>query len=281
MPQTAQGVFFSASARAAVAPVFRPFVNALPLPNGSLIDPACDNITNPCLGNLTASYSNPSTLNATSIRIDQSVAGKINRFARYNHAPSYDALRVFEELDYDTVNTDTLTFGATAPFTANKMNDFRANWSRNTGTTSTSLTNFMGGVAPPDSVLHPPGSPYGPGAHQLKFGVDYRRLSPISAGSTNYSAGLGPLFQTLVLGNVTNLGAADKDPFSVTINSYSLFAQDTWKATNKLTLTDRLRWGGQLSARVGHVRQALIRNLGNLRFEPDRGGAVGSLAHQI
>jgi hypothetical protein len=279
MPQTAQGAFYTASARAAVAPVYQPILNALPLPTGPLLDPTCDNITNPCLANLTAAYSDPSVLNATSIRIDHTIAGKINLFARYNHAPSYDASRNWEELTYDQANTDTLTVGATVPFTSNKMNDLRANWSRNTGTTSTVLTDFLGGVAPPDSVLHPPGSPYPPGsgraivaldepmdvrqgtpnanylwqfnlvdtflwsagAHQLKFGIDYRRLSPTSAASANYIVDLLP-FQALVLGNVTDFGVFTQDLYSVTINNNSLFAQDVWKATNKLTLTYGLRW---------------------------------------
>jgi len=71
LPQTASGEFFTASARAAVAPAYQPIVNALPLPapNSPLIDPSCDNITNPCLANITVGYSNPSALNATSIRV--------------------------------------------------------------------------------------------------------------------------------------------------------------------------------------------------------------------
>ena len=81
-PQTASGEFFTASARAAVAPVYQPIVKALPLPdpNAPLIDPSCDNITNPCLANITAAYSNPSTLDATSIRIDHNLTGKITLF---------------------------------------------------------------------------------------------------------------------------------------------------------------------------------------------------------
>jgi hypothetical protein len=76
LPQTAQGAFYTASARAAVAPVYRPIVNALPLPTGPPIDPTCDNITNPCMANLSAVYSNPSNINATSIRVDHSLSGK-------------------------------------------------------------------------------------------------------------------------------------------------------------------------------------------------------------
>jgi Carboxypeptidase regulatory-like domain/TonB dependent receptor len=284
MPQTAQSVFYTASARAAVAPVLQPIIDALPLPTGPLIDPTCDNITNPCLANLTAAYSNPSVINATSLRVDHTLADRIHLFVRYNHAPSYDASRNWEELTYDNVNTDTFTAGATITLTPTKMDDFRANWSRTTGTTSTSLTNFYGAVAPPTSVLFPSGSPYSPsigdavflftaganvmdvrqgtefanvqrqlnfvdtfnwsaGSHQLKFGIDYRRLSPTSGESMNYLTGQETEpFQALVLGNVDTIFLLDQDTFSVNINNYSLFAQDTWKATNKLTLTYGLRW---------------------------------------
>jgi outer membrane receptor protein involved in Fe transport len=286
LPQTSEGVFFTASARAAVAPVFQPIVNALPLPTGLPIDPTCDNITNPCVATLDSAYSNPSNLNATSIRVDHSLTKKLTLFARYNHAPSYDAVRDWEEVGYDHANADTLTLGTTITFASNKLNDFRANWSRNTGTTSTSLTNFNGAVVPPTSVLFPPTSPYRPsdglalilfnangnvmevrdgtiyanlqrqlnfvdtfswaiGGHQLKFGIDYRRLSPTSGASTNYSTGpgFGPdAYQELVLGNVRNISTADKYPYSVNIDNYSLFAQDTWRMTNHVTLTYGLRW---------------------------------------
>jgi hypothetical protein len=284
MPHTAQSVFYTASARAAVAPVFQPIINALPLPTGPLIDPTCDNITNPCLASLTAAYSDPSTLDATSIRVDHNLAGKIHLFARYNHAPSSDGVRNWEEVAYDNVNTDTLTGGATITLTPTKVNDFRANWSRHTGTTSNSLTNFYGSVTPPTSALFPSVSPYSPdhgdaiflftagenvmdvrqgtefsniqrqlnfvdtfdwsaGAHQLKFGIDYRRLSPTSDGTLTYLTGQETEpFQALVLGNVDIIAPYVQDRFSVNINNYSLFAQDTWKATYKLTLTYGLRW---------------------------------------
>jgi hypothetical protein len=284
MPQTAQSVFFTASARAVVAPIFQPIINALPIPTGPPIDPTCDNITNPCLASLTAAYSDPSVLNATSLRVDHNLTGKFHLFARYNHAPSYDGLREWEEVAYDNVNTDTLTGGATITLTPTKVNDLRANWSRHTGTTIYSLTNFYGSVVPPDSVLFPPASPFSPdrgqgiflftaganvmdvrqgtafsniqrqlnfvdtfdwsaGAHQLKFGIDYRRLSPTSEESLDYVTGQETEpFQALILGNVDNIAVFDQDRFSVHINNYSLFAQDTWKATNKLTLTYGLRW---------------------------------------
>jgi hypothetical protein len=164
LPQTATGEFLTASARAAVAPIYQPVVNALPLPapNAPLINPSCDNITNPCLANLTAVYSNPSTLNATSIRVDHNLSKKITLFAHYNHAPSDGTTRNWEELAHNHANTDTMTAGATILLAPTKVNDFRANWSRTTATFITSLTNFYGAVAPPASVLFPP-IPLSPG----------------------------------------------------------------------------------------------------------------------
>jgi hypothetical protein len=256
----------------------------LPLPTGPPVDPTCDNVTKPCIANLSAVYSNPSNVNATSIRVDHSLNGKITLFARYNHAPSYDGFRSWEEVEYDNVNTGTLTAGATIAVAPTKLNDFRANWSRSTGTTSTSLTSFDGAVVPPISVFFPPTSPYRPstgqagvdivvdgnlmdvregteyhnvqrqlnfvdtfswvvGVHQLKFGVDYRRLSPTSGVSNNCFALAGLAgFQSLVSGDVGVILLGGQTPYSVNINNYSLFAQDTWRITNHLTLTYGLRW---------------------------------------
>jgi hypothetical protein len=285
LPQTASGEFFTASARAAVAPAYQPFVNALPLPpsNAPLIDPTCDNITNPCLANLTVAYSNPSSLNATSIRVDHILSKKITLFARYVHAPSYQATRFWEELSYNYANTDTMTVGATILLAPTWVNDFRGNWSRNTGNFTTSLTNFDGAVVPPSSVLFPASSPFSPntgqaqvsfspigdfsmdvrqgtvysniqrqlnfvdtlswvvGEHQFKFGIDYRRLHPTAMDQTGY--GFFPSgYAELVAGTVNTVLLSADDLFSVKLNNYSLFAQDTWRATNHLTLTYGLRW---------------------------------------
>jgi outer membrane receptor protein involved in Fe transport len=282
-PQTDSGEFFTASARAAVAPVYQPIVNALPLPdtNAPLIDPSCDNITKPCLANLTVAYSNPSALDATSIRIDHNLTRRITLFARYNHAPSYEANRIWEELGYNNANTDLVTVGATVLLAPTKVNDFRANWSRNTANFINTPTNFHGAVPPPTSVLFPTSSPFTPnkgqavvglgsigigmdvrqgalydneqrqlnfvdtfswakGVHQFKFGIDYRRLTPTALVTTGY--GIFPSYSELVAGTASGALVDGGDPFEVSVSNYSLFAQDTWRATNRLTLTYGLRW---------------------------------------
>jgi hypothetical protein len=279
LPQVACTVVYTASARAAVAPVYQPIINALPLPNG-LPGTSCDNPTvDTNTAPLTVAYSDPSRLNATSIRIDHMLTSKINLFVRYNHAPSSDVTRNWEELSHDDVNIDTLTAGMTIAVSPTVVNDFRANWSRSTATQIITLDNFYGAIVPPLSALFPAGE--GPGntlamvgfpdasfsqvaegplavnsqkqlnfvdslnktvgAHQLKFGFDYRRLNP-ATGTVNSLEVFPNANASLMAGTAGLVFAGARDPFSLSFNNYSLFAQDTWKVTSRLTLTYGLRW---------------------------------------
>ncbi|MBV8073153.1 MAG: hypothetical protein JO270_24855 [Acidobacteriaceae bacterium] len=55
-----------------------------------------------------------------------------------------------------TVNTDTATIGLTILVTPTKLNEFRANWSRQTADESSRMVPFYGAVPPPLSALYPP-----------------------------------------------------------------------------------------------------------------------------
>src|SRR4030095_2718377 len=59
------------------APGLRPFLNAFPLPNGTDFGNG--------LAAFNASFSLPSTLDATSIRIDHNLSKNLTLFGRYNH----------------------------------------------------------------------------------------------------------------------------------------------------------------------------------------------------
>ena len=83
-----------------------------------------------------ARFSNRSELDATSVRIDQAVATRLNVFARYNKAPSSAVQRgAFDFYSTSTISntsldTDTLTGSATMLLPAGMLNELRVNWSR-------------------------------------------------------------------------------------------------------------------------------------------------------
>jgi hypothetical protein len=62
-------------------PALQPYLNTFPLPNGA---------DNPAAGiaQFNASYSNPATLDAYSLRLDHRLNNRLNVFGRYNYSPS-------------------------------------------------------------------------------------------------------------------------------------------------------------------------------------------------
>ena len=58
----------------------RPYLNAYPIQNGPELGAG--------LAQFNASYSNPSSLDAYSVRVDHDVNSKLRIFGRYNYSPS-------------------------------------------------------------------------------------------------------------------------------------------------------------------------------------------------
>ncbi len=211
LPQTtARLAVPSLNARAIAPPGVRDVLRAFPIPNGR------DLGNN--LAEFSATYSDPSSLDATSIRIDHHVSDKLTLFSRYNYSPSEARIRNrLAQVAHSSYKTHTLTTGATFIFSPTTTNDLRGNYSWNRGGSLTTLDDFGGAIPPPDSLLFSafgipetsfatigvPGTAsqaiqkgtFGietqrqinvvdtlsliKGSHHLKFGVDYRRLNPI------------------------------------------------------------------------------------------------------
>jgi hypothetical protein len=255
----------------------KPFMNAYPVPNGpaSGSDQAQFNKT----------YSDPSTLDALSVRIDDRIREKLSFFGRYDYSPSKVAQRggglALSNLESSTATTQTATLGASWTPEPSSSNDLRFNYSRVDAQTLLLLDGFGGAVSPSASAIPFP-EPYNSGnsffsiinfgltngslsigksqraaqrqlnvidsfscqhdAHSLKFGVDFRRLSPVFDPydylQNNFffdvpSAERGAIPFYLLR---ANRGA------TLLFRNLGIFAQDSWRAGTRLTLTYGLRW---------------------------------------
>jgi hypothetical protein len=84
---------------------------------------------------------------------------------------------------------------------------------------------------------------YAKGAHQFKFGFDWRQLTPVFLG-TPYNLRtltLGPESE-LVNGTADRLEVDTEPGQTYRFYNYSVFGQDSWKIGPRLTLTYGLRW---------------------------------------
>ena len=144
------------SARAVSPSQIQPFLNAFPFPNGGDLGNGLEEFS--------AGYSNPSRLDATSIRVDHSFGHRFTLYGRYNRAPSEAAQRggTFDtpvSLNSSTqllFQTDTVTIGAIQVLGSRATNDIRANYSRNSGSNIYSIDSFGGAVPLNDEAIFPP-----------------------------------------------------------------------------------------------------------------------------
>src|SRR6266496_1251920 len=156
-PSSQQTAVPDVASRQQAPAAMQPYLNAFPVANGAA--------TGPGLAQFNAAYSNPSSLNAYSIRMDHAVNSKMNLFGRYNYSPSRFDERgpvssvgsVLSTVQSLTSSVQTLTVGLTELIKPRISNEVRANYSNNRVGTKFTLDNFGGAMPPPDSLLFPAG----------------------------------------------------------------------------------------------------------------------------
>jgi len=160
------------NARTSAVPAMEPFLNAYPLPNGpEVLTPCTPNVNGcPASGEQTtgaaqfnSSFSNRSTLDATSIRIDHKLYDKLTIFGRYNYSPSTIVQRAGGGTPLNTVSpedltTQTATVGVTWSLSPSAANDLRFNYSK-TESQSFTFQDTFGGAVPNAALSFP--SPFG------------------------------------------------------------------------------------------------------------------------
>jgi hypothetical protein len=275
-PQSAVTTVVPGPTMRATAPVaLRTFLNAFP------ISTSPENSTTGFAPYI-AGYSNPSSLNALSVRADHSLSDRLKFFARYSWSPSTSQSRAASDLANVTQSVGKLhsgTAGLTWIITPRLANDLRFNSTYSFQSRTPTIDTFGG--ATPLSTAGIPGYSgnnldwfdfylyyglrasftYGLkttsqnqinivdtmtmalGRHSLKWGVDYRRLHSERPNPPLYSF---PLFysRSEVFANAAANSTLEK--FSGSISpvymNFSAFLQDEWKVNSRLSLSAGLRW---------------------------------------
>jgi hypothetical protein len=182
-PATQQTAVPDAASRQQAPAAIQPYLNAYPLPNGPALGPG--------IAQFNASYSNPSALDAVSLRVDHEIGSRLSLFARYNYSPPDLVQRgplissgdVLSQTNSESSYVHTGTLGLTQSISPRLSNEVRANYSNQSLLLTANLDSFGGAVPLPDSVLFPSGISSGNGT----FGFYIPGVGQYSQGKSGFN----------------------------------------------------------------------------------------------
>jgi hypothetical protein len=282
LPQTTLTTVPDAAARASATPGIQPYLTAFPLPNGTdntTTGMAQFNASYSNLGNLNAySLRMDHRLKdnlAVFGRYNYSPSELAQR-GGFGVGGSSVALNVVQPIQ---IVTQTATFGTTWSVSQASVNDFRFNYSTTNASARYTMDNF-GGAIPLTSVPFP--APFTTqtsqfvfdifsltngeltlgegghnrqrqinivdtlsvqkGSHSLKFGMDFRRLSPFYGLYAYQQEAFLPDVPSAVNGNLLVAAVGQSLRPTFLFHNLGAYGQDTWRVTPRVTLTYGLRW---------------------------------------
>lgn len=252
---------------------FQQILDAFPMPSDNGTD------FGDGLATFIGGYSNPGSVDSSSLRVDHTFNDHFNVFGRVYYTPSSLGGRYVDNpsiLTPVSSKVKGVTLGATNLLSNRLSNDLRFNLTANDQNAGYSFTNY-GGATPLnvgglpgmtnndwfvftlfyENIAHVAYEPQSNrqrqinvtdslttslGRHNLKFGVDYRRLMTSQTLPHLYQFGY-VLDQTeLETEDVSSSGTFYLLPVKPVYQNLSLYAQDEWKVDPRLSLSLGLRW---------------------------------------
>jgi hypothetical protein len=261
--------------------ILQPILNAFPKQTSGPADIDYGTPLNPSLATFIKSYSLPSQIDSTSVRIDQTFGSHHTLFFRFGDTPSYTSSRVLSEPINNKVNTQTYTMGLTSQLNHNLTNELRFGYNHTIAFTNGANLDDFGGASPinlsqamgtgayeipaPAILLYYPSIGLSSletvaarnnghqwnlvdsvslsvGHHNLKAGLDYRE---ISTTATSASPVVESEFESTqsVFSNAADVAFVET-VLSVTpiFHETALFFQDEWRIFRGITVSSGLRW---------------------------------------